>query len=171
MSRRSPRARFATPFVVVLGCGRPPAPPQEPREEPEESDEEVATSVPPVDAALPIDAYVPPDAEVMDQVTIEAHCTGKLQPQWNCNPPPPGRAKVIGVSVVGTETEVVFDRGTDDGIAMGWKGRLYDDKGKPVGGSDFVIRKAGTRTSYARIKLTPDQISANPKARMVAPAE
>jgi hypothetical protein len=185
MARGIRRSAFATPFVLVIGCGRQPAP-----EEPRDVDEdEVVASGPVADARPPlhfIDAGPPdaeqyPDADPAEIANREAHCSGRLKPVWNCNPPPPPdpdatgnppgpiAARVINLTVVADGCEVVFNKGSADGIDTGWKGFLVNENGKKVFNSDFVIDRVNERTSRARIQLTADQIQAAARAKLQVP--
>src|SRR5690349_4344800 len=99
MASRARRSAFATPLVVVLGCGVPSTEPVTPQVPPRTD--------PPIDAALPVDAPV---------------STGADARIANANPPGVLVLRLLKVEVSGSAVEVTFDKGSKAGLRNGMKG-------------------------------------------------
>lgn len=84
--------------------------------------------------------------------------------------PAPVKAKIVNVQVSGDGSIITCDRGQDKGVDKGWVGRILK-KGtqKPLDGGDFTVIKVGKRESVGKVKLTSDQVSANPDVILEAP--
>jgi hypothetical protein len=96
-----------------------------------------------------------------------------LDPQNpNCDNyrPEPVRGQVINVQVAGDGAIITINRGMERGVQQGWKGKILK-KGSTKGmeGGDFTIVKAGKRDSVAKVRLTTDQVQANPDVLLEAP--
>jgi hypothetical protein len=62
-------------------------------------------------------------------------------------------ARIIGMQVVGSSTQITIGRGTSGGAATGMKGKVV---GVPSGG--FTLASCNERTCQATVAATPDQI-------------
>jgi hypothetical protein len=169
MARRARTSAFATPFVVVLGCGTPA-----PRTM---TAEQIAAADPPIDAPVPIDAYADtsPDAAADAELdNVAAHCQGVLEPAWVChpakgsywaeprgNPPapsPPLVMDIIDVRVVADAIEVTFNYGSDVGIREGMRGHMIQRDAQVVASSEFRVSSVRSDSSVARVKLPYDRV-------------
>ena len=82
----------------------------------------------------------------------------------------PVKARVIGNNVQGDSTIITISAGKKQGVKLDWRGAvLRGDSDSPmVGGDVKVIRVDDTRT-IGKVKLTTDQISANPYVKLSPP--
>ena len=78
-------------------------------------------------------------------------------------------AKVIELHVDGNYVVITLDRGRDQGVAAGWRGHLVNGRGIMVQGSAFTIIRVTKSKSFARVKLTMDQVRAYPRAIIEPP--
>lgn len=172
------RLVFAAPFVVVVACKKPVAEPREPDDEDEGEDESaevlrprVAASEPPPDAAVVdsavVDAAPPPDAPLR-QSRREPLCG---EHGMTCNPPRPMKAVVTNVTVEGSGTIVVVNRGADDGVGKDWNVCFVrtrdDDRCRNEGG--LVLIRVDKNKTKLRSTLTYDQIERFPYVKLWAP--
>lgn len=160
VARLGRRTRFATPFVVILGCGQPhsqaPQPP---------TAETVAVAVA-IDAA--VDAASADAASADATVVIDAKADTPFRPPCvdgpgrRCNPPPPppqpraikGRVTSFRVSGAGIELELEADA---DIIGARWGVFVDGDRRLPE--TRFKILLRGPRRGRAWIagKSLPSQ--------------
>ncbi|MBA3395878.1 MAG: hypothetical protein H0T89_24820 [Deltaproteobacteria bacterium] len=168
MSRRR-RAVFATPFVLVVGCGHP-------------SERVVSTPGPMAIAAAKLadagpgdtsSAVVdaPPDdtASIAAQGTtatmVDAGVPGSVaftcadpetvhRPHY-CNPPRPARTPIVAEAqrvIVLKPLEMRFrirHAGEQQGVRFGWTGEFIDDDGKPIANTTFKIVQVTDLTADA----------------------
>jgi hypothetical protein len=60
--------------------------------------------------------------------------------------------------------------GSDQGIGKGWTGRVMrGDSDSALDGGDVAVIRVGKRETIGKVKLTTDQISANPKVKLSPP--
>jgi hypothetical protein len=84
--------------------------------------------------------------------------------------PAPVKAKIINVQVAGDGAIITVDRGTDKGVDKGWKGKILKKGGsKGLEGGEFTVIKVGKREAVGKVKLTSDQVTANPDVILEAP--
>jgi hypothetical protein len=82
----------------------------------------------------------------------------------------PVTGRVIKHDVQGTETLITIAAGEDQGVAKGWTGRvLRGDSDNAMDGGEVVLIRVGRRETIGKVKLTTDQISANPRVRLSPP--
>jgi len=78
--------------------------------------------------------------------------------------------RVIKNEVQGSEVVVTIAVGSDQGIGKGWTGRVMrGDSDTPLDGGDVTVIRVGKRETIGKVKLTTDQISANPKVKLSPP--
>lgn len=87
--------------------------------------------------------------------------TVKKQPKKVAPPPPPPaattmNARIIGMQVVGSSTQITIGRGTSAGAVVGMKGKIV---GVPTG--SFTLAACNERTCTATVSATPDQIKSS----------
>lgn len=82
----------------------------------------------------------------------------------------PVKARVIGNSVQGDSTIITISAGKKQGVGPTWRGAVLrgDSDAPMVGGDVTVIRVDDTRT-IGKVKLTTDQVSANPYVKLSPP--
>lgn len=174
MSRRG-RAVFATPFVLVVGCGHP-------------TERTVSTPGPTTVMAAKLDASqpdpVPEDAAEPRELTEEewrerqtAHEQGVKacrQVRHSCNPPPPPPPLVVR-PVLGEVTTYVEARPGRLTVNIeaagarghGWQGVFLDDAGAPIPGTEFETRWLGGSWSQG---ILPRTTLPSMKVRLMPPA-
>lgn len=67
-------------------------------------------------------------------------------------------SRVIDVNVQGSDTVITVDKGSNNGVAQGWTGKVMDN-GKPVAGGDFVVVRVTKTAAIGKVKLTADRVS------------
>jgi hypothetical protein len=166
------RLVFATPFVIVASCKRPI---ESPREVPDEvapttrapTDAAVVAAIAdaPVDARdVPIDAFDAAEARRLRRAELEECRSGRAI----CNPPAPV-ARVVEVMVEGSEMRVTLDAGAARGVTTRWTAEFVDRDQKPLPGGTCVIVRVDKERTRCKVKLTQDQIMANPRVRFRVP--
>jgi hypothetical protein len=78
------------------------------------------------------------------------------QPKQPAATPPPATtisARIIGMQVVGTSTQITVGRGTSGGASVGMKGKIVG-----VSSGAFTLAACNERTCTATVAATPDQI-------------
>jgi hypothetical protein len=117
----------------------------------------------------------PPDRRVKAcPKTMWPECNPQMKDPQNPNcdnyRPKPVKAKVINVQVSGDGVIITVDRGQDKGVDKGWRGRILK-KGSTRGleGGEFTVTRVGKRESVGKVKLTSDQVTANPDVMLEAP--
>lgn len=82
----------------------------------------------------------------------------------------PVKARVLKPEVAGNEVTITIATGSDAGVAKGWKGQvLRGDSESPLSGGDFVVFRVDKKVSVGKVRLTVDQINANPWVRLSPP--
>ena len=77
---------------------------------------------------------------------------------------------MINVQVSGDGVIITVDRGQDKGVDKGWRGRLIKKgSGKDLEGGEFTVTRVGKREAVGKVKLTSDQVTANPDVVLEAP--
>lgn len=90
----------------------------------------------------------------------------------NCEIVPPVIARVIKAEVQGSDVLVTIAAGSDQNVAKGWRGAvLRGETETAMEGGEVTVIRVGKRETLARVRLTTDQISANPRVRLTAPAK
>jgi hypothetical protein len=74
---------------------------------------------------------------------------------------------VRGVSSGGTE--ITLNRGSSQGVAAGWKGKVVTKSGAALDGGSFTIVSVKTTTSRARVNLSQDAVKQAGNAILNAP--
>ena len=82
----------------------------------------------------------------------------------------PVTARVMGTVMQGSEVLLTIGAGTDQGVQQGWKGQvLRGDTETPLDGGAFNVVRVGKRESVGKVKLTTDQVAANPRVKLSPP--
>ena len=83
---------------------------------------------------------------------------------------PPVTARVIKNEVQGGDVLVTVAAGSDQGVNKNWKGHvLRGDTDTAMDGGDVTVIRVGKRETIGKVHLTTDQISANPRVKLVPP--
>jgi hypothetical protein len=80
--------------------------------------------------------------------------------------------RILGKRVEGSEVVITIGAGTNQGVKRDWNGQVLRGSSLDspnVPGGDFKVYRADTDRSYGRVKLSPDQVSANPYVRLSPP--
>ncbi|HEY5924710.1 MAG TPA: hypothetical protein VIV11_23685 [Kofleriaceae bacterium] len=82
----------------------------------------------------------------------------------------PVTGRVIKTEVQGSEVVVTIAVGSDQGVGKGWTGRvLRGDTDSAIDGGDVTVIRVGKRETVGKVRLTIDQVSANPKVKLSPP--
>lgn len=82
----------------------------------------------------------------------------------------PVTGRVIKNEVQGSDVVITIAVGSDQGVAKGWTGRvLRGDSDTPMDGGDVTVIRVGKRETVGKVRLTTDQIAANPKVKLSPP--
>ncbi|MCA9679670.1 MAG: hypothetical protein H6708_22220 [Kofleriaceae bacterium] len=110
----------------------------------------------------PVDA-MPPAAPDAAWPLPRSHAvpTGTPLPAPSPPPAPPSppparpvtgvRAKIINTQAIAGGARIVVDKGSRDGVQVGWHGVVLDRTGNPMPGLAFVVARARVRVSSADI--------------------
>lgn len=90
---------------------------------------------------------------------------------WKCDlKDPPVIGRVIGNQVSGNEVNITIAVGTDQNVKDGWKAHvLRGDSDSPLDGGEVRVIRVGKRETLGKVKLTTDQIQANPRVKLSPP--
>jgi len=82
----------------------------------------------------------------------------------------PVTARVVKQEVQGDGVVITVASGSAQGIGKGWKGTvLRGDSDQPLPGGDVVVVRIDKNVVIARVKLTSDQVTANPRVKFSPP--
>ena len=90
---------------------------------------------------------------------------------WKCDlKAEPVVGRVIKTEVQGSEVVITIAVGSDQGVAKGWGGRvLRGTSDTPMDGGDVHVIRVGKRETVGKVRLTLDQVAANPKVKLSPP--
>lgn len=105
----------------------------------------------------------PPDRRVKS-------CTKNLWPECTPGAKDPGnpncdgfkvvmKARIINVQATSGGTLITVNRGSDKGVATGWRGTLLRPDGKPVDQGEFVVIRVTKRDAVAKVKVGVDTVN------------
>lgn len=77
--------------------------------------------------------------------------------------------RIIAIEDTGDATIITIGAGKRDGIDRGWRLDVIDGSGRPLKNGAAVVIKVTERTSYAKVKLTSDQVKQSGKVRFTPP--
>lgn len=114
----------------------------------------------------------PPKREVL-ACTTWPPCPDYKNPDPNnprCDERLPVIARVIKNEVQGSDVLITIAAGSDQLVEKGWRGTvLRGDSENPVEGGEVVVIRVGKRETLGKVRLTTDQISANPRVKLSPP--
>ena len=93
-------------------------------------------------------------------------------------PPPPDpapqpraiRARVAGIVQVNAGgTQIRIDRGTTQGVEVGWKGSVVTQDGKPIPGGSFEVNRVTAAESFATVRAPADAVTSAKYVRLRPP--
>src|SRR3569623_1822287 len=83
---------------------------------------------------------------------------------------PPVTGRVIKTEIQQNDTIVTVAAGSDQGVSKAWKGHvLRGDSATPMDGGEVTVIRVGKRETIGKVHLTTDQISANPRVKLIPP--
>jgi hypothetical protein len=90
---------------------------------------------------------------------------------WKCDlKDPPVVGRVIKNEVQGSDVVITIAVGSDQGVGKGWTGRvLRGNTDTPIDGGEVQVIRIGKRETIGKVRLTTDQIQANPKVKLSPP--
>jgi hypothetical protein len=90
--------------------------------------------------------------------------------------PPPVRAKAPAVLTEITDIQptnggvtITIAAGSEQGVAVGWKGVALDVNGKLIAGSQFTVLRVTKVASLAKVGLAPGKLTSGDRARLDPP--
>jgi hypothetical protein len=82
----------------------------------------------------------------------------------------PVTGRVIKNEVQGSDVIITIAAGTDQGVSKGWAGKVMrGDSDTPMEGGEVMVIRVGKRETVGKVHLTTDQISANPRVKLIPP--
>ncbi|MDQ3367597.1 MAG: hypothetical protein M3680_19420 [Myxococcota bacterium] len=82
----------------------------------------------------------------------------------------PVKARVIGNNVQGSDVIIQISAGLAQGVKKDWKGQvLRGDSDSPYAGGDVTLIRVDKNLTVGKVRLTTDQISANPYVKLSPP--
>ncbi len=82
-------------------------------------------------------------------------------------PPAPVTGRVLKISILGDELELVVSGGSNQGVQPAWTATLLKaDTASPLSGGHARIVRIDRVTTTLRVSLIPDIVSANPRVRL-----
>lgn len=124
------------------------------------------TALPDVPAVDDAPAYVPePKPEPVAKKCKGSRCKKTrpvVQKQPEGTPAPKAiRARIAGiVSTSSGGTLIRIDRGSAQGIAVGWKGSVVTSSGSSIPNGSFSVSKVSQAESFATVRATADSVTA-----------
>ena len=70
-----------------------------------------------------------------------------------------GPARIVDVQVQGSDSIITINRGSAQGIASGWRGRLVKSTGATVPHGDFIVLRVTKTSCSGKVHLSPDDIA------------
>jgi hypothetical protein len=109
--------------------------------------------------ACKLNHFPPCDPNAPDQDNPKCHVKAK-----------PVTGRVIKTEVQGSDVVITIAAGSDAGVAKGWTGRvLRGDSDNNLDGGEVVVIRVGKRETVGKVRLTTDQVSANPRVKLSPP--
>jgi hypothetical protein len=78
--------------------------------------------------------------------------------------------QIIAVDVSGSYTIITVALGSDDGVDRSWRLEVIDKKNRPAPNGAGTVVKVTKQTTYAKVKLTRDQVEHYQRVRLSPPA-
>jgi hypothetical protein len=109
----------------------------------------------------------PPDRRVRSCLPLFPPCDPNKRDPGNPNcdnfKRAPVTARIINVQTTGSgEAIITVNRGSDKGVAEGWKGQVVGGSGQAVNGGSFTVIRVTKREAVGKVRLTTDQLNQNP---------
>ena len=84
--------------------------------------------------------------------------------------PTPVLANVVGTSIVGDELQITIGAGMRQGIAKSWRGVVLLGSGDTaLPGGELTLVRVDPKLSIARVRLTVEQVTKNPRVKLSPP--
>jgi hypothetical protein len=98
-------------------------------------------------------------------------CVGKACKKKDDAPAPAPAmvGRISGIKTSGSGTAIKIDRGSSDGVAVGWRGQVTTKDGKSIPGGSFEVSRVSPRESHATVKASSDAVTAAKYVRLRAP--
>ncbi|HEU5058979.1 MAG TPA: hypothetical protein VFU21_20740 [Kofleriaceae bacterium] len=85
-------------------------------------------------------------------------------------PPKAVRARVAGiVSATAGGTQIRIDRGSAQGVAVGWKGSVESRDGKPIAGGSFEVSRVTAAESFGTVRASANSVTEAKYVRLRPP--
>ena len=131
------------------------------------------TALPDVPAVDDAPAYVPPEPTPVVKKCKGSKCKKTKvvvkQPEGQA-PPKAIRARIAGiVSTSSGGTLIRIDRGSSQGIAVGWKGSVVTSSGSAIPNGSFSVSKVSQAEAFATVRATADSVTAAKYVRLRPP--
>lgn len=79
------------------------------------------------------------------------------------------RARIAAITAQGGRTQIRIDRGSTQGVEIGWKGAVIDRSGKSISGGSFQITRVTASESFATVSAKADAVTAAKWVRLSPP--
>jgi hypothetical protein len=95
----------------------------------------------------------------------------------NCRKPKPQpktggksiKARIAGITSSPKGTRIKINRGSNDGIAVGWKGSVVTSSGARIPNGGFTVSKVSPSESFAAVRATTDAVTSAKYVKLRAP--
>ncbi len=98
-----------------------------------------------------------------------SRCTRKCGKAEPASPATAVRARITRPVASGSGTRITMNRGSANGVAVGWKGQVVDKKGKPIDNGRFTVTEVRTRESVGTVGASIDAVIAAGRVRLTPP--
>lgn len=75
-------------------------------------------------------------------------------------PSPVLKARIAGITTSGSRTTLKIDRGSQDGIAVGWIGEVITSDGASIPGGKFEVTRVSQQESFGSVRASPEAVTA-----------
>lgn len=131
------------------------------------------TALPDVPAVDDAPAAPPPEPAPVVKKCKGSRCKKKPEPRPTAEPQPQQkaiRARIAGiVSVTSGGTLIRIDRGSQQGIKVGWKGSVVTSAGAAIPSGSFEVSKVSQGESFGTVRATADSVTAAKYVRLRPP--
>lgn len=115
-----------------------------------------------------------PDRRITDCIKYFPPCDAAKKDPANPNcdnfKREPVKARIINVQATGSGDAIItVNRGSEKGVAEGWKGQVVTGSGSAVNGGAFTVIRVTKREAVGKVRLTTDQLNQNPNVVLSEP--
>ena len=78
-------------------------------------------------------------------------------------------ARITRPVASGNGTKITMNRGSSNGVAVGWKGRVVNSAGKPIDNGSFTVTKVSASECVGTVGASPDTVTSAGRVRLTPP--